>query len=58
MVGRGTAGSSWQTLAGTPIRVGGVGGSTLMEVVVTLAHCPAVGVKVRVIFPFKPEGSN
>lgn len=29
---------------------------TVILVVVRFAHCPTLGVKVRIIFPLKPEG--
>lgn len=42
--------------AGTPDMAGAVGTSTVIVVVATFTHCPALGVKVNVIFPLKPAG--
>ena len=56
VVGRLMAGEFSQIEAGTPVIAGVVGVVTLMVVVAGLAHCPAFGVKVRVMFPLKPVG--
>lgn len=58
LVGRAKAGALLQTEAGTPVMVGMMAPSTVMGALVLRAHCPALGVKVKLTVPLKPVGSK
>lgn len=58
VVGSTTGGSVSQIEEGTPVITGTLPLLTKMLVLATAAHCPGLGVKVKVVLPLSPVGSN
>ena len=58
IVGNDTGGLFSQIDVGTPTINGVITGVTAMFAVLEIAHCPASGMNVNVIFPLKPFGLN
>ena len=56
VVGNEIGAAVWHSDAGIPVIAGVTGMLTIIFVVAILAHWPAVGVNVSVIFPLRPAG--